>query len=119
MATLCKDCHRPFAYTAHEETLSSHCQGNDSHGCIRAQLTQAQAEIAALRLEVAQERAGNQQHGVLLDFERGATTRLLAEIAALREVLEEAENLANMTDAHTRRHFDAACAKLKETTGEG
>ena len=49
MATLCKDCHRPFAYTAHEETLPSHCQENGSYGCIRAQLTQAQAEIAALR----------------------------------------------------------------------
>lgn len=43
---------------------------------------------------------------------RAQITQAQAEIAALREVLEEADNLANMTDSHTRRHFDAARAKL-------
>ncbi len=34
-------------------------------------------------------------------------------VLALLAVIEEAINLANMTDAHTRRHFDAALAKLE------
>lgn len=34
-------------------------------------------------------------------------------VLALVEVAEEAINLANMTDTHTRRHFDAALAKLE------
>lgn len=158
----CPDCTRLLATTAHEQTLASRCNGSDSHGCLRHQ--------------VARERAGNDQRGVLLDFEKGVTERFLAELKTLRVVateaaamlaetnhgglshlrsvsleaalatagvsipfncsacphpgrdkriaeleaalqlllafVEEADNLANMTDAHTRRHYDATRATL-------
>lgn len=135
MADTCRHCLRPKA-ESYEDFDDAHCLRDDrlcsvvapyelQLAATKAQLTQAQAEIAALKLVAAQERAGNEQRGVLLNFERRASNRMLAELVTLRECVEASHAIRDMVDdtpEHMEsdwvriRTFDAARAKLKETT---
>jgi hypothetical protein len=78
MGERCKECGRPFATTAHEQSYPAWCNGAASYGCLRAKLAKLEAVVEAQEAALSVARrivneCGFADHafgGLLVEFEQ-------------------------------------------------